>query len=173
MFIKQFVPVESKYHDEVVAQLQKVIDTEHSAIKCYQRLGALIKNGRIRKQFYLSADTAQSNESDLLKYLSRLGIKDFILEETCTFCKINLESFSLEGAVDLGLQISDNAIKSYRELLRIVSDSKDKIWLKRQMKEKIRQRDLLKKEKTFDHELKEPDLISTFCRPLLTSKFGG
>ena len=156
--------------DAIIAKLVNVIDAEYSASTCYQYLAELIKNGAIKKQFMLSSETARSNQDILLDYLKELGVNDFVLEETCTFCKINPESFSLAGAIDLNLQINAFAVRYYKELTGIAPEQGRRNWFKKKLKEKVRQRDILKRERKFDHKDGELNLINSFCMSYIASK---
>ena len=170
MLVRQTGVIESKSHNETVAKIQKVIDAEHFASTCYRRLAELIKNGRIKKQFIVSAETARANKGYLLDYLKEFGVNDFILEEVCTFCKMNPESFSLAGGVDLSLEISNVAIRYYKELSEVAPGQDRREWLRAQLKQKIRQRDLLKKERNFEYQTAEPNSIHSLCISYIISK---
>lgn len=156
--------------DRLVEELESVIDVEHSSSVCFQHLASLIKNGRIRSKFSHFAYAAKVNKDLLTDCLSKFGVTDFKLEEKCIYCKIKPENFSLTGAIELGLEVSNIAIKRYKILLKLSAPDGDGRLFKKLRKEKIRQKALLIKEKKY-HRDEEAGfkLIRDYCLPLVRS----
>lgn len=162
---------ELKNKDRIIENLENAIDAENTMSICCGRLANLIKNGRIRKQFNLCVDTAKINIDSLKRLLQKLGVEDFVLEEKCTFCKINPESFSLLGALNLGLEIADAVIKSYKKLLELFSNPEEQDVFERLLREKNKLRAFLKQEKGFIRIDKEQfNFIDSYCIPEIVSK---
>jgi rubrerythrin len=135
--------------DKLVKRLQSAIDAENTTFACFHRLASIIKNGRIRNRFYSFAKSARTDDKLLREQLNKLGINNFVWEERCKFCKIDPEGFSLSGAINLGLELTKEAIISYRDLYKLSNNQKDKRLFKSLLEEKTRQNVFLKKEKEF------------------------
>lgn len=104
-------------------------------------------------------------------YLKRCGVSNFVLEHKCKFCKLKPESFSLLGALNLGLEVAGASIKFYNDLLDLSYSEEDKILFKRIKKDKIEQRNFLKKESRFVQDYKaKSDFITDYCIPEVISK---
>ena len=162
-----------KHNVTLKEKLQSAIDIERISAKCCCHLSSLIKNGKIRSKFFVMSEVAKVNEALLCDYLRQLGITHFISEERCKYCKINPESFSLLGAINLGLEITEAAITHYKDLVTLVACSEDKKIFKKLLKEKDEQRDFLKKERKFVHEKEDKnqfDCIMNYCIPKVISK---
>jgi rubrerythrin len=147
-----------------IEQLHNALDAENIIPDCFKHLSALIKNGRIRNSFISFSEAAKNNQRLLKDRLSNLGAKDFVSQDKCTFCKIKTESFSLSGALNLGLEANSAAIKFYKNLLTVTKSEEDKKLFNSLIKEKNQQQDFLKKEKKFLR--KEEDklsLIDSYC----------
>jgi len=159
--------------DELVAKIETAIDSEHFFAICFAHLLSLTKNGRIKDQFYSYVNSAKTNIRLLLDYLPSLGVNNFVLEEKCKLCKINPDSFSLIGAINLSLEITGVAIGAYKDMLTFVDNAQGHKLFQKLLKEKILQADLLKKEKEF-HEDKTYrfSAIEQFCIPYIRSKLG-
>jgi hypothetical protein len=165
--------LENKKH-ELIEKIKGIIDTEYSFTICCGYLASLIKNGRIRKQFHSYVEVAKDNLKLLEVYLGRLGVNNFELKEDCKFCKINPESFSLIGAINLGLEIIGVAIGYYKDLLVSVNNADDANLFSRLFKEKITQRNLLNKEKEFNEDKAYSfGTIEQFCIPYIRSRLLG
>ncbi|UCC94556.1 MAG: hypothetical protein JSW40_07025 [Candidatus Omnitrophota bacterium] len=147
--------------NETVEKLKGVINAENTLSSCCERLSHLIKNGRIKDQFRMLSATAQLNEKLLIGRLSHLGVDTFMVGEKCKSCRVNPDSFSLLGAINLGIEITGIAIKFYRDLYAMSTQEEKKLFTKL-LKEKIQQRDALKKERRFDHKNKE-NFIDQYC----------
>lgn len=163
--------IDLKNKDKIIENLQNAIDAENTMSTCCGHLANLIKNGRIRKQFFSCSDTAKGNRDSLIELLKNLEVKDFGLQERCGFCKINPESFSLLGALNLGLEITDVVIKSYKELLERFFNSQEQGVFEKLLREKSKLRDFLKKEKGFIRiDKKEFNFIDYYCIQEIVSK---
>lgn len=138
--------------ETLVEILRNAIDAENTLATCCGYLFNLIHNGRIRNQFRYFAETAKTHKDLLIERLKKLGVSDFRLQEHCTFCKINAESFSLLGTVNLGLEINEASIKFYKSLVTLSKHPSDVQFFKNLLKEKLQQRNFLKKEKRFASE---------------------
>lgn len=157
--------------DKLTEKLQGAIDTEYTMSTCCNYLASLIKNGRIRNKFRSFSDEAKTNKGLLLDRLDSLGVTNFVVEDKCKFCKINPESFSLIGAVNLGLEVVNTAIKFYKDLLDFGDDIEDKKLFNKLLREKNKQRNFLKKEKKFVRKDEGKfNFIDDYCIPVVISK---
>jgi len=155
-----------KTRDRFVELIEGVIDTEYTMSICCRRLSLLIKNGRARKKFYDISEVAKRNENLLMRRLSNLGVADFILKNKCKFCKVNPESFSTLGALELGMEIVSIAIRFYRALLKYADTKEDIKLFNDLLTEKVQEKKFLKKEKGFRHADKVMfNSIRQFCIP--------
>lgn len=151
--------------------LQAAIDAEHTASICFKYAASLIKNGKIKAKFLTFAESAEKNKELLLVKLRNLGVDNFVLEQKCKFCKLSPESFSLIGTLNLALELIAVSIKYYNNLIAQVESRQDKELFKKILKEKNKQRVLLKKEKRFASDEKTKlDFIDTYCIPEIISK---
>lgn len=158
--------IENRFRDE----LQNAIDAENAMSICYNRLASLIKNGRIRNKFRAFSEEAKTDKELLIQSLKNLGVDNFVLDNKCTFCKINAESFSLIGAIELGLEAASAATKFYKRLLGLAKGPDDKKLFKKLQKEKNVQRVFLKKEKAFSSKKEDsPNFIENYCIPNVIS----
>lgn len=156
--------------DRLIVELQYAIDAENAISICYNRLASLIKNGRIRNKFLVFSEEAKTDKELLNRYLESLGINNFALENKCTFCKVNAESFSLIGAINLGLKVTNAATKFYKRLLGLSNSSDDKKLFKKLQKEKNEQRVFLKKEREFSCKNEDKsNFIDNYCIPNVIS----
>jgi hypothetical protein len=152
-------------------QLHDVLDAEYAISRCFGRLSALIKNGRIRNRFITFAEAARNNQRLLKERLAELGAEEEVEERACHLCKINPESFSLRGALNLGMELTNKAGVRYKELVSSAATEEDERLYGTLMKEKHGQHGFLKKEKKFVH--KEEDdfsLIDSYCIDEVISK---
>ena len=157
--------------DKLIEKIQDTIDAENTMSFCFSHLAGLVKNGRIRKQFYSLSGSAKANKDSLMRILEREEVKDFSLENRCKFCKIKTESFSLIGAINLGLEVTGAAIKFYKDLLELSSNLEDKRLFGKLLKEKTGQSNFLKKEKRFEREDRDKtNFIDYYCMPEVISK---
>ena len=156
--------------NNLIKILESAIDVEHTTAFCFEYITSLIKNGRIKSKFYTFIEEAKRNKDYLIKKLKEIGVDNFLLEEKCKFCKLNPESFSLVGAFNLGLEITNISIKLYHNLLDLIKSKEEKDLFKKLIKVKIKQRDFLKKEKKFTEEKKAKDFINDYCIPQVISK---
>jgi len=151
-------------HLNQIRELNNALDAENIIAGCFRHLSTLINNGRIRSSFVSFSETAKNNQSLLKERLNNLGARDFVAQNKCAFCKINAESFSLSGALNLGLEANKAAIKFYKNLLAESKSEEDKKLFNSLIKEKVLHQDFLKKEKRFLR--KEEDnlgLIDSYC----------
>ena len=154
-----------------VEQLHVVLDAEHAITRCLGHLSSLIKNGKIRNRFISFAETAQNNQRLLKDRLAGLGVEEIAEDRACHLCKVNPESFSLSGALNLGIELTNKASAFYRELLSSAQTEEDRRLFGTLMKEKHGQHGFLKKEKKFVR--KEDDdlsLIDSYCIDEVISK---
>ena len=157
--------------DKLIAELQRAIDAENTISICYSRLVSLIKNGRIRNKFRIFSDQAKTNRELLTRQLESIGMNNFTLENKCRDCRISPEGFSLIGAVELGLEATNAAIKFYKRLSGLSSNLEDKRLFKKIQKDKIEQRLFLKKEREFSHKDEDsPSFINSYCIPEVISR---
>lgn len=151
--------------------LHGAIASEHVASFCFKYIASLTKNGRVRARFYTFAELAKNDKESLVGRLSNFGITDFVLEDKCELCKLKPESFSLAGALNLGLELTSASLKFYNELLNISERLEDKNLFRELIKEKNEQKNFLKKEKKFAHPDKvTSDFISSYCIPEVAAK---
>lgn len=159
---------------ELIEKIQGTIDAEYSFATCCRHLASLIKNGRIRGHFLSFVDTAEANLKLLFDYLEGLGVNNFVLKDKCQFCKITPESFSLIGAINFSLEILSVAERNYKGLVAKATKPGDDKLFRELLKEKIAQKDLLKKEKKFNEERTDRfNTIEKFCIPHVISRLQG
>ncbi len=154
----------------VVQKMHNVINAEDMTSKCFKYIAELIKNGRIKGKFLSLSRVAQTNRDSLKRVLEQSYIHNFSVEGKCEFCKLRPENFSLNGAVDFALEVTDYAVTYYKRLIKMCEDSALKKILQGMLKEKLEQRNLLKEERSF--ELKraaQKDLLSCYCLPQIVS----
>ncbi len=142
----------SRYTDTLITKLDGLVDTEHTIAKCFDHLASLIKNGQVKTKFCSYSATAKKNEVLFLDSLKKLGVSNAVFEDRCSLCKINPASFSLSGALNLGIEVMDIARKYYDDLIVLCESDADKKMFKEMLKAKIKQRDQLKKERRFEHK---------------------
>ena len=156
--------------DRLIAQLKHAIDAENTISICYSHLASLIKNGRIRNRFRAFSGEANTDKELLSRQLKNRGVNDFVQENKCKICRINPESFSLIGAVNLGLEITNEATRFYKHLSGLSINPEDKRLFKRLQREKIKQRVFLKREREFSSkDENRPNLIDNYCIPKAVS----
>jgi len=141
-------------------KLRCTMDIEAAISVCYSCIAGLIKNGRIRAQFKLFSNEANEDNKLLRRRLKTLEAHELNVESACKVYRLNPESFSLFGALRLCLEVTNAAMKFYKELLKITDDSEDKKLFAK----------LLKKEKKFSHR-EENSCIDNYCIPELMSRF--
>lgn len=158
---------------EFIEKLEIAIDAESTLSNCCNHLFLLMHDGKIRSEFKKFSDIAEDNIKILKDYLQNAGIEDFVLEKKCQYCKIKPESFSLEGAIKLGLEIIDICIKVYKELLKLSSETESKNLFESLIGEKTSQKNFLKKEREEIEDKKESqNIIDLHCIPTVASRLG-
>jgi rubrerythrin len=162
--------IETENQDYIIAKLEDAIDAEHTAIECLRHISELVRNGRIKAMFASFAEEAQRNRNLLLKRLAALGQKDFVLEDKCHFCKLAAKSFSLFGAVNLGLELTRVCLDAYDALVEEYKQAEDRNEFRRLLKGKHKQRSFLKKERRFIENNSESNFIADFCIPHVAGK---
>lgn len=158
----------SQVRTRFIGKLKGAINTEQTMGFCYMHLASLIKNGRIKNTLSSYSDVARHNESLLVERLQREGDTTFVSQHHCDPCQANVESFSVSGAINLGLEITDIAIKFYKDLLEL-SKPEDRKLFKELWKEKCSQKEFLKKEKKFGHK-DVMNFTQNYCIPEVISK---
>ena len=155
-----------------IKRLTDALGAENAMSRCCGHLAGLIRNGKIRSSFLMIAETARNNERVLQDRLEKMGIEDFIPEERCKLCKIQPESFSLSGALNLGTEVANVVIRFYKDLLSFAADNEDRELFNSLIKEKTRQLDFLKREKKFIHKEEQDDFnaIDSHCMNEVISK---
>ena len=157
--------------DKLTENLHGAIASEHITSFCFGHIASLIKNGRVRAKFFTFAGLAKKDKESLLGRLSNFGITNFVLEDKCELCRLKPESFSLVGALNLGLELTSASLKFYNELLALTSRLEDKNLFRELIKEKTQQKDFLKKEKKFTRlDKATSDFISSYCIPEVAAK---
>lgn len=160
----------TKYKDTVITKIDGLIDTEYAISRCFEHLASLIHNGRAKKKFIAYADTAKKNKEIFLSVFKGMGASDCLTQEKCSLCKVDPASFSLSGALNLGMEMSDVAIRYYQDLVSLCASDVDKKEFKRMLKEKTSQKEVLKKERAFERSAENssgtteafqmPDIVS-------------
>jgi hypothetical protein len=157
----------------LIEKLQMASEAERVIAKCCGHLANLIKNGRVRNKFFSISEVARTNEKLLRNRLREFGENHFIPEERCKYCKVEPESFSLFGALNLGVEITSTVMAHYKNLVALAMTSKDKKVFKELLREKSGQKHFLKKELRFINEKEEKnqlDCIGNYCIPKIISK---
>ncbi len=143
---------------------QTAICLENATAMCCERTAELVKNGKIRQRFGDISVSAKQNKQWLLKRLAENGAVA-PTDRHCAFCRLNPDNFSLDGAINLCLELTEGAIASYKKLSESALSSDDQETIASLVEEKIRVRDFLKKEQNFPRETAEVSLIDSFCIP--------
>ncbi len=138
--------------------LKEALNIEKFSSTCYGHLPGLIKNGRIKKKFVSFSLQANRNVELLREILKKAGI-EFNLLEGCSVCKLNPESFSLIGVLGLAWEINKRLIECYKGLIRLADTSEKKIF-KDILKEKMAQKNFLKKERNFAIDKEEASRLA-------------
>lgn len=165
---KQKVEAVAKRREVFFDTLRRAAEAEHHLGKCGVHIALLIDNGKIREKFYKFVDSAKVAEEELYNIFKREGY-DFRIKSYCEFCRLKPESFSLEGAINLSVEIIEVTIKCYRKLIRF-ADKKNRSLFTKFLKEKLRHRNALIKEKHFNHNKGKGGVIEDFCLPYVISK---
>ncbi|MDD5154960.1 MAG: hypothetical protein PHF11_00540 [Candidatus Omnitrophica bacterium] len=147
-----------------IEKLERALDAEQATAVCCGRLAALIKNARIRKNFLCLSEAAKNNQRLLYDRLKALEAKGVVPQDKCEYCRINPESFSLDGAINLGLEVTSAAIKIYKGLLACSQGEDDKKLFEGLIKEKKGQFNSFKKEKKFMRTQEDKfNMIDSYC----------
>jgi len=150
-------------------KLQGAIEAEATMAVCYGRVAELIKNRKVRSQFYRFSKEAEENKELLCSRLNKLGLPEAECKNACRFCKLRPESFSLIGAVEMGLETTKLAAKFYKELSAKCDSPHDKGLFNVLFKDHLRRQVALKREKKFGHSDEESP-FATHCIPKILPK---
>ncbi len=146
--------------------LQNAICLENATAVCCEHTAELIRNGKIRQRFGDISAAAKQNKQWLLKRFKETGVAAAPdTERHCSVCKLNPDNFSLDGAINLCLELTEGAISSYKKLSETTQNDGDREMFASFLEEKIQGRDFLKKEQQFSREVPEVNLIDSFCIP--------
>lgn len=157
--------------EKLIETLQNTVDAENMLHLCSSHLASLIKNGRIRSKFNSLSESAEKNKKILMQFLDSLGASSYLPVNKCRFCNLKAESFSLLGALNLGLEILDIEIKLFFSLLKLTDNPADESLFTNILNEKKDTKAFLKNEKNFASEGKrELSLIDSYCIPEIISK---
>lgn len=157
--------------EKLIEKLQNAIDAENTLSNCCSHMFSLVHSGKIRSEFKKFSDIAKENINILRGCLKDLGVENLILEDKCKYCKIDIESFSLIGAINLACEIIDVCIKFYKELKELCQDRQNKNLFKELVKEKTNQKNFLKKESGLAAKGKEGvSVVDHYCLPEVASK---
>lgn len=150
-------------------KLESAAEAEATLSACYGRIAELIKNGRVKMQFNRFSQEAAESRELLCNLLSDSGLFEIKPESICRACKLRPESFSLTGALELGLKTTRVAAKFYKELLAKRGSQKDSKLFKGLLKNLKKRKAFLKQERKFGHADKD-SLLTTCCAPKLLNK---
>ncbi|MDD2751839.1 MAG: hypothetical protein PHN59_01745 [Candidatus Omnitrophica bacterium] len=157
--------------EKLIETLQSAVDTENTLHFCYSYLVSLIHNSGARQNFTLLSQSAKLNQEFLINLLKGLEVEEFLPEHKCKFCNIKAESFSLQGAISLGIEILDLQIKLYRDLALMDINAHEKARLRAILEDKINHREILKKESKFAvKEDEKLNFIESYCIPGIIAK---
>ena len=158
--------------DLLANELERAVCAENASFMCYSHLASAIKDGRIRNKLRFFSEKADKNRKFLTSNMKTINKEYSLPEAKCDFCNINCENFSIEGAINLGLELTNATARFYRGLLSLSSDSEKKKIIKKLLKEKIEEKKFLRKEKIFSHKIDETDdTANDVCIPNITEKF--
>ncbi len=133
-------------------KLRKAIEAEVKSGASYDCVASLVKNGKTRAQFLSFSKRVHGTKTMLCGRLKRLGANASELLEVCERQTFSPENFTLEGALNLGLEANATAIKCYRDLERLSEAVEEKAAFKKLVKEKALEKSKVKQEKKFDRE---------------------
>ncbi len=158
-----------KKETTIIRDIATVLEAENFFSTCFGHLEVLIKNGTIQSTIRFYREQSLKNAQFLRKYLNTFAGERTPEKSTCSQCKVLPESFSLEGALNLGLEIIDVAITHYRSIIKKIPASPEKETLERYLSEKLEQKKFFKREKQFDH-IHSAGVVDSFCVPYLLSR---
>ncbi len=135
--------------DRFRVELEQAIDAEHTTTMLYSHLASIMRNGKVKNRFRGFSKNSENNKMLLSQRMQELGVKDFDITAKCSFCKLTPDSFSLLGAINIGYEITDAAIKFYKDLAGMARENEDRKLFRSIIKGKAKERDFLKNEKKF------------------------
>jgi len=154
----------------LIDNIDCAIKAENTIGNCYKRLARLIKNGRVRKRFLWLADKAESHKTALIQHFSRNEMRKCQERNECKFCKVNPDSFSLIGALNLEEEAARAASRFYKHMSHSSQNAEDRELFKRLYHDESTQLKFLKKEKEFhSHDDEKHDTIKVYCIPEIIS----
>ena len=159
---------DGKNREVFFENLKGALEVEPHLGLCCQRIGLLIKNGGVRTKCERLALSAKEAEGKLQGIFQREGVV-FKIEHRCQFCRLKPDNFSLEGAINLGLEIVKVGIQYYRNLVRL-SRGDDRSLFVGLLKDKLRHRRMLLVEQGFERTWRKGGVIDDFCLPRIISQ---
>ena len=157
-----------------IEALQNAIDAEHAICLCIGRISSMIKDviktDEEKHKLFSLAELSAKNKDLMLNYLRGLGKIDFILEDVCHLCKLNTESFSLAGALNLALELIEISKKYYSDLLKLSEGPHEKALFKSLFTQKQQQKSFLKKEIGVINGKEYSQFIINYCIPHIVAK---
>lgn len=168
MFKHKTVRKNQSKEEAFLESIRGAVEAEHHLGRCCFHLSLLIKNGTVRSRFEELSRAAKDTENKLSNILLREG-QPYALKCECKFCRLNPDNFSLEGAINLALEIVEAAINYYRVLVG-VADGGDRLLFTSLLKDKIKHRRALLKEREFHHSSGKGGIINDFCIPHIISR---
>lgn len=136
-------------NERLMQDLREILNAEDTMYSCCARIASLIKNGRARNTFNSLAESARTNKEFLKGCLYDLGEEFSAQEDGCKIYAQDAESFSLLGALNLGLEIASKGKGLYADLVKLSEDRKDRMVFRQSLLEKQKERASLQKEKNF------------------------
>jgi rubrerythrin len=161
----------SRIKTRITCDFEHLLDIEQTSSSCFEYLASLMHNSRVRNEFFSFAEKAKENKNELSRWLSELGSSEAAVQSKCQFCKVRPESFSISGALDLGIQLAGAAVKHYEKLFKISDAFRESDFWNRALEEKEEELDFLRAEKNFNTNKEvSSDFISKNCIVNIISK---
>ncbi|MBD3246324.1 MAG: hypothetical protein GF333_04870 [Candidatus Omnitrophica bacterium] len=159
-----------KTSEDIRPVINQTICAEYVTYNCSRHLAAVLKNGKTKKLFRGMAEQAKFRAETLREILqARKGKIDVSVPE-CELCRLNPEQFSVQGAVNIGLEMNRIAVSFYKMLASSRAAPEYKGVFARLLKEKRAERRNLKQEKKFESQKERFEVLDQHCVPAVFSK---
>lgn len=153
--------------------IEQIVDAQHVMGYCSTHLTGLIKNGKVKNRFSQMSRAAIAHRDILERFCSSFGLSCRPPQKACKFCDVKPESFSLIGALNIGVEVSTYLFERYRALASLVEDPGDRKIFREMAAELGKQRTYLKAEQKFavgKQEEDEPTYMESSCMPQIISR---
>jgi hypothetical protein len=153
--------------------IRKIVDAQHVMGYCSVHLTTIIKNGKVRNRFAQMSSAVDIHRDILEKFCQLNGYSCTAPETACRYCGVKPESFSLIGALNIGVEVTTYLLDQYRKLESLVADPGDRKIFREIGGELSRQRNYLKAEQKYvvkKEQETEPTFMDSHCMPEILSR---